>query len=70
VRKIRTRKDEEEIYNSQDEEMEKKYGKEAADNANSGWFVDDYCICTKVYGYGVLTSYYVGNKIIHEWEDR
>jgi len=71
VRKIRSGKDEERIYAAQEKEIEKRYGKEKADKANYGWFVDAYAVCTKVYGTGmVLTSGYEGKDIIHTWEER
>jgi len=70
VRRIRTVKDEERIYDAQGEEIEKKYGKKAS--VNYGWFADDYMIQSKIYvnPQVVLTSYYEGEKIVHEWEER
>jgi len=71
VRKIRSGQEEERIYDSQAEEIEKKYGKRISDHANYGWGVDGYVVCTKVYETGkILSSYYVSDRIIHEWEDR
>jgi len=71
MRKIRSGKDEERIYAAQEKEIEKKHGRRIANNANYGWFVDAYAICTKVYGTGmVLTSGYEGKDIIHTWEER
>jgi len=71
MRERRSRKAEEKIYSSQEEEITKKYGKKEADAANYGWFVDNYIISTKVYGTRMfLSSYYVGNKIIHKWTER
>lgn len=71
MRKIKTVKDEEKIYAAQDKEIERVCGKEAADNANSGWFVDDYTITTKIYldPRKILMSWLVGNTVIHSWEE-
>lgn len=63
---------EDQIYDQQHEVIRREYGKDAADNANYGWFVDDtdgsVQISTKVYGKGVLVS--TGSTkedIDHEW---
>lgn len=48
------------IYNQQYDLIKRRFGKQAAQNANYGWGVDssDDCvsIATKVYSHGVLTS--------------
>jgi hypothetical protein len=67
MRKIRTQEEEIRLYNEQVKEITKKYGKHAARGANYGWGQTDYEISTKVYGPGmVVTSFFKGNRVIHE----
>ena len=67
MRKLRSNKEESDIYISQEVVIKNRYGKEAADKANYGWGVDDCTVQTKVYGHGVLISWYEGDKMIHSW---
>ena len=68
MRKIKSN-DVERIYNSQNREIKKKFGKDAADNADYGWSVNDYMVDTRIYGCGMLFSYCIANKIIHFWNE-
>ena len=62
---------EEQIYDAQEKEIRKYCGKKAAKMANYGWGVDDLgknlTVSTKVYGFGILTSYFSKKEIIHDW---
>ena len=55
-----TQRVEDEIYNQQYQWIKDKFGKEAAEKANYGWYVDtagpELVVETKVYGHGVLVS--------------
>lgn len=55
-------------YGLQEEYIIEHFGKEAAENANYGWFVDevDETISTKVYGVGILTTSF--KTFTHEFE--
>lgn len=68
MRKIRSMKEEDRLYDFQYEEIRRMCGKKRADRANYGWMVDYYKISTKVYGPPqtiIITSYFVGNRIEH-----
>lgn len=51
---------EEVIWDSQEQFIRTHFGHAAAEHANYGWFMDDVArvACTKVYGYGVLSTSY------------
>jgi len=71
MRKIRTEKDEDHLYDVQFELIHEKHGKRAALKANYGWYVDEHVVQTKVYinPRMVLTSYYVGNRVVNVWSE-
>jgi hypothetical protein len=56
------------IWDAQEDEIRTRWGAEAAEDANYGWFVDEVSgfIATKVYGHGVLTTDVALN---HEFEE-
>ena len=60
-----------ELYNAQEILIKAEYGEEVAQNANYGWAVDDYGVCTKVYtktGPIVLGTVIAKDGTIkHEW---
>jgi hypothetical protein len=58
------------LVDSQRKWIRKHYGKKAADQSNYGWFADDVCYSTKVYGHGVLTSRWQGKRVMHSFEER
>ena len=71
MRKIRSGAEESRIYDAQEKEIKKKYGKRAMEYANYGWGVDDHSVSTKVYVKPtmILSSCFEGKKIVHEWSE-
>lgn len=71
MRKIRNSQDEDHLYDAQFELIHEKHGKRVALKANYGWYVDEYMVQTKVYinPRMVLTSYYVGERVVNEWRE-
>lgn len=66
MRKIRSGREEERLMDAQYEEIKRVCGAQAADDANLGWGIDDYTVSSKVYGFGVITSYFRGTQVVHE----
>lgn len=71
---MRADKLEDKIYDAQERYIKREFGKEAADRANYGWFVDGdakhIIVSTKVYRHGVLTSTGIlkSGKVTHDFE--
>jgi len=61
------------IQDSQHKWIKEEFNKKTADNANYGWSIDgsgkNASIGTKIYGKGVLTSYYRKGVIEHDFSD-